>query len=289
MSTIREHSNSHVLHDDRGPERKRLFIGLVFATSLLVCLALVLLWVVPFIGLKAIHPVAPWILGGLVCALVLAIGFVSFALVWKVMRGRSMPFFDSIHGVTVKLYLPLMTLLGRLLGISKERIRGSFISVNNELVYSRTQTFEPEQLLLLMPHCLQKSDCSIRLTYDINNCKRCGRCPIKGLLALSEHYGVHLAVATGGTIARRIVIQKRPKLILAVACERDLAEGIQDTYPIPVYGVLNLRPEGPCLNTLVPLDVVEETLRKFIKPERLPKTPPVFEPGVDLLPQFDAT
>jgi len=79
-----------------------------------------------------------------------------------------------------------------------------------------------------------------------------------------------MAIATGGTIARRIVVQKRPKLILAVACERDLSSGIQDTYPLPVYGILNERPNGPCLDTLVPLDQMEIALRYFLRMEAAP-------------------
>jgi Uncharacterized conserved protein len=70
-------------------------------------------------------------------------------------------------------------------------------------------------------------------------------------------------VATGGTIARRIVVQHRPSLIIAVACERDLASGIQDTHPLPVYGILNSRPFGPCLDTDVALDRVEWAIKEF--------------------------
>jgi hypothetical protein len=85
-------------------------------------------------------------------------------------------------------------------------------------------------------------------------------------MALRDAWGVQLAVATGGTIARRIVVEARPRLIIAVACERDLAAGIQDTYPLPVYGILNGRPHGPCLDTVLDLDKVEGALRVFVRP-----------------------
>jgi uncharacterized protein len=52
-------------------------------------------------------------------------------------------------------------------------------------------------------------------------------------------------------------------MIIAVACERDLASGIQDTHPLPVYGILNSRPFGPCLDTDVALDKVEWAIREF--------------------------
>jgi hypothetical protein len=115
-----------------------------------------------------------------------------------------------------------------------------------------------------MPHCLQDKDCEVKVTHRAQNCKRCGKCSIKDLLGLAEKYGVHMAVATGGTIARRIVIETRPDLIIAVACERDLTSGIQDTTPLPVYGIFNQRPFGPCLNTRVALDRVESVLREVL-------------------------
>ena len=255
--------------DDDTQARKRLFIGLMMTAGGLVSLALVLLWVVPYYGLSSIHPAAPAIWGVVVAALILLVSWAALGLVANILTGRTPPFSRRLRGLTVKLFLPLMILVGRVAGISKERVRNSFIKVNNELVGCEARTYEPNQILLLMPHCLQKSECDKRLTYSVDTCVRCGKCPIKGLLDLRDKYGVHLAVATGGTIARRIVIEKRPRLILAVACERDLSEGIQDTYPLPVYGVLNLRPHGPCLNTLIPFPQLEDALRRFIRPDLL--------------------
>jgi uncharacterized protein len=245
--------------------RKRLFIGLIGASCALLCTLLVLLWVIPYIGLKNLHPYAPLALGVLVGIALLLVLWASLGLLLSIVVRRPLPFMGRMRGLTIKLLLPLMSLLGRSLGFSKEDIHTSFIKVNNELVLRELDRFAPSKILLLMPHCLQNSRCDMRLTYDIDNCKRCGLCPITGLLALRDRYGVHLAIATGGTIARRIVTQKRPAMIIAVACYRDLSSGIQDTYPLPVYGVLNERPNGPCLDTTVPLDRLEAALKRFLK------------------------
>lgn len=256
--------------------RKRLFIGLILTTSVLVCVALALLWIIPYIGLRNIHAWAPALLGAVLAAVLLLVVWACASLVLNILLGRPVLFSKRLRGLTIKLFLPLMTLLGRLLGIPKEHVRNSFIKVNNELVRSEARRYKPGEVLLLMPHCLQNSRCDMRLTYDIMNCKRCGKCPIKGLIELAEKYGVHLAIATGGTIARRIVVQTRPKMILAVACERDLSSGIQDTYPIPVFGVLNERPHGPCLDTQVSLQRLEQALGLFLEtmPEKRPETAP---------------
>lgn len=245
--------------------RKRLFIGLMTGSCTLVCALLVLLWVVPYIGLRNINPNAPLVLGIVLGLLFLLVAWAGLGLVLSIMVRRHLPLTGRMRGLTIKLLLPLMSLLGRALGFSKEDIHTSFIKVNNELVLREADRYDPDEILLLMPHCLQNSRCDMRLTYNIDNCKRCGMCPMTGLLNLRDSYGVHLAIATGGTIARRIVKQKRPAIIIAVACYRDLSSGIQDTYPLPVFGVLNERPNGPCLDTNVSLKRLETALLRFLK------------------------
>ena len=256
---------------------KGIFLGLVAVSSIVLVLFLISLWVIPYYGFDAIHPLAKWIAGIIIAFALLIVSWASLGLIVNATTGKYLPFFKRLRGVTVKLFLPIMTLIGKAFGLSKNVIRSSFIRVNNDLVLSEAKTYKPDELLMLMPHCLQNSRCKIRLTYNVRNCKRCGKCSIAGLLELSDKYSIHLAVATGGTIARRIVKERRPKLILAVACQRDLASGIQDTYPLPVYGIVNLRPHGPCLDTLVPLDHLEAAIRRFLDsrfyPEVLNKDP----------------
>ncbi len=97
----------------------------------------------------------------------------------------------------------------------------------------------------------------MKITGNVENCKACGKCKIRNLVSLSKRYRVTMSIATGGTLARRIVVEKKPDIIIGVACERDLTSGIQDSYPIPVYGIFNKRPNGPCFDTDVDLELVE--------------------------------
>ena len=245
--------------------RKRLFIGLITGTSVFLCLILLAGWIIPFIGFSQIHPSLPYVFGLLFGAAILFICWTTLGLVLQILKGRAVLGTSKMRGMTIRIFLPLMTMFARLIGIDKRRVRQSFIRVNNELVRSENGKFEAKDILILTPHCLQSSTCDLRLSYNVDNCKRCGKCPVAMLLRLRDHYGVKFAIATGGTIARRIVVNARPKFIVAVACERDLTSGIQDTYPLPVYGVLNERPCGPCLDTLVPELSMERALRMFIK------------------------
>lgn len=248
-----------------GGARKRLFMGLMLGSCLLLCTGIILLWLIPYVGLQAIHASLPWVLGGFSALLSVLVGWMCFGLVYHIHTGAHLPGIRRIRGVTVRLMLPLMELLGRALGIKREQVHLSFIKVNNEMVLASQLRAAPHEVLLLLPHCVQRSQCSHRLRAHVEGCVSCGLCPVGDILGLCRRLGVRLAIAAGGTIARRIVVQARPKLIVAVACERDLTSGIQDTYPIPVFGVLNARPHGPCVDTLVDADVLEKVLRQFIE------------------------
>jgi hypothetical protein len=260
--------------------QKRIFLGLLAVTCLLFTFLLALFWYVPFVGLANIHPRLPLILGILFGFLLFLVGGGLVVLALTVILGRDLFVSKRLRGVVIKLLLPLMSGVGKLCGIPHDEVRRSFIAINNQLVLAQHLKAGPDKLLLLMPHCLQFHDCQFRITGNVMHCKKCGQCPIKGLVELSEKYGVGLAVATGGTLARRIVVERQPKLIIAVACERDLASGIYDSYPLPVYGILNSRPQGPCYDTLVNLRRVEEALRTFLLPGAGEKTTPSCEsPG----------
>ncbi|MDR2160831.1 MAG: DUF116 domain-containing protein [Desulfovibrio sp.] len=242
---------------------KRLFIGLAAGTSLLLCLLLLLGWIVPVVGFGNIHPSVPYITGILLVAAIMAIAWGSVSLALQISFGRPVWGSQRARGLTVALLLPLMEALAFLFGVKRDEVRRSFIKVNNHLTLGRHERLPPERILILLPHCIQRADCLVRLSYSVDACRRCGRCPLSGILALRDRYGVGLAIATGGSIARRIVVEAKPGLILAVACERDLTSGIRDTHPLPVFGILNQRPEGPCRNTTVDLDLMASLLERF--------------------------
>ena len=113
--------------------------------------------------------------------------------------------------------------------------------------------------------------------FDLEHCKGCGQCKIKDLVALSKAYHMPVSVATGGTLARKIVVDRRPEVIIAVACERDLTSGIQDSYPIPVFGIFNRRPHGPCYDTDVDLELVKKGIVTFLDRDAIDTE----EPGTD--------
>ncbi|MBN1849093.1 MAG: DUF116 domain-containing protein [Deltaproteobacteria bacterium] len=248
---------------NQGPEKRTFIILLLLTCILLVGLAVVLWWV-PFVGFSNIHPKLPLVMAMVFAFVVLFLIGGALTLVFTIIRGKNLFFNRRIRGVVIRFLLPMLVLVGKALGISKESVRRSFVAINNQLVLAEARQVQPQKLLILLPHCLQNHECPVRITGNVANCKACGKCKIKDLLAISKKYGTQISVATGGTLARKIVVETRPEIIVAVACERDLTSGIQDSYPIPVFGVLNRRPFGPCYDTDVDLELVERGVITFL-------------------------
>ena len=244
--------------------RKRVFIGLLAGACAAVLGVTFLLWYVPSVGLANIHPLLPVLFGSLLALLALVTVGGLLLLVLTLLTGRDLFFSERLRKVVIRYLFPGIINLGRLVGIDRDTLQQSFIALNNQLVRAKKLRVTPDRALILLPHCIQLFDCDIKITGDVAKCVRCGRCDISGLAQLAQKRGIDIAVATGGTLARKLIVEKRPRFILAVACERDLTSGIRDSYPLPVIGVLNHRPNGPCFNTHIVLDEVRSVLDEHV-------------------------
>nr|WP_307775778.1 DUF116 domain-containing protein [uncultured Cetobacterium sp.] len=142
-------------------------------------------------------------------------------------------------------------------------IANSFIKFNNKVVMKRIKEKKIKKVSILLPHCIQKYSCNLKITNNIENCKKCGLCDIAELLELKEKYqSLDVKVATGGTLARLYLKEHKPDLVIAVACKRDLMSGIHDSFPMSVYGVFNEIVNTPCIDTRVSVQKIKEVLRE---------------------------
>ncbi len=251
--------------------KKRLFFGLAVLTWLLAATCALLLWRVTAPGLSQFHPALPVVAAIVLGAAVATLGLGTLGMVLATLGFRPpVQLARTFAWWAINLVFRPAVLLGRIFDIERERIERSFIEISNHIVRGRHVRVAAQQLLLLLPHCLQLDRCHHKITNRIQNCRQCGMCFIGPLAQLANHYHVHIAVVPGGTLARKVIKQLRPRAVLAVACERDLVSGIQDVFPMPVIGVLNERPEGPCCNTAVDVDKLESSIRDLLDPASLP-------------------
>jgi len=141
----------------------------------------------------------------------------------------------------------------------------AIIRLNNRITRWRHVRTTPDRILLLVAHCLQNGACGRNLLREGDDgCARCGRCAVDAVLALRDCHGLQCAVAGGGRQALARVRRAGVDAVVAVACERELVQGIVGAFPKPVLAVCNTRPLGDCHDTQVELRHVEAAVRELL-------------------------
>jgi len=106
------------------------------------------------------------------------------------------------------------------------------------------------ELLLLIPRCLS-------------------RAALDGVLGIAGKYDVPVFVATRGQLARRVIRERRPRAVVAVACERDMVTGLRDVAgKVPVLGLTMTLPAGPCKDAGLDLGKLEEWVQTYLAPDQ---------------------
>ena len=171
--------------------------------------------------------------------------------------------FINTRFMWLKIFAPIARGLSKLFKLDYEKMVWTIITISNDFVVNSLKNKTVKKIAILLPHCLQLESCGRKITTDIRNCARCGKCVVDNLINISDDYKIDIFVATGGTVARQQIAKSRPELVLAVACERDLLSGIRDVLPIKAIGVINSRPNGPCVNTTVDTVDIENIIKRI--------------------------
>lgn len=134
----------------------------------------------------------------------------------------------------------------------------ALITLNNRTVrLGRTWS----SVLVMVSRCLQWSGCQRDVISDLNNCAACGRCKLGAIRSLCNKRGIRVTVEGGGTAARKRLAIVNPDLVVAVACDRELLEGMACT-STPVIGV-PLSDPSDCSDNDVDIDIVSAYLRQI--------------------------
>ncbi len=249
---------------------KRTFLTFMAANWALWLLTTYVFWYIGNPGLYAVHEKLPLVVGVffIIFHSLVIVGF--FLIIRTIIFEREILASQRLRKMVLKICLPMtisapLTLLARkFFSLTKEELQQSFIELNNYLISVKPFGLHPDKLMILLPQCMQNNNCRVRISGDISACRHCGNCQVGSIIDICNQYEVKAFIVTGGTLARRIIKQKRPQAVVAVACERELVDGIGDCYPLPVYAILNLRPHGPCVNTSATLDKLEKTIKHFV-------------------------
>jgi hypothetical protein len=146
------------------------------------------------------------------------------------------------------LYLKLMnytSLVARAFG-KRDWVEHAAIDVYNTLALRRGRKVGKGELLVLIPRCLSKQ-------------------ALDGVLEIAGRYDVPVFVATRGQLARRVIRERRPRAVVAVACERDMMTGLRDVAgKLPVLGLTMQLPNGPCRDAAIDLEQMEKWVQGLV-------------------------
>lgn len=229
-------------HDEEIEERPSTFMALAAIAACMLVGLLAIGWYMVRPRVAQFYDILPvvieWLMMGCV-VFALALGVIDVIVFRR--DGKSLFPYKWIERLFLFL-LPKALWVGGRLGISRDRVGNSFIKVHN-VVTTHADRVNPERLLMLLPRCLGKE----------------ARAEI---MRKAGAYEMDIVTAGGGEEARKAIGRNRPTLILAVACERDLLSGIKDVArKVPVLAIPNKRPEGPCKNTCLQIEKLEEILK----------------------------
>ncbi|MDZ7330509.1 MAG: DUF116 domain-containing protein [candidate division KSB1 bacterium] len=231
------------LHAETG---KRLFLGLAILSILLVTLVLSTIWYLISPRVSQFHPAIATVIKYLILASLIGLILVFLQTVLSIVLRKNLLVRIHKKYFSITFLTPLILALGTKIGISYDRIGNSFIKVSNSLIMTTPQKISNSKILILLPRCLRRP-----IREQIN--------------AIAQKYRCAIFTVPGGELARKIIAENKPSAIIGVACERDLLSGIRDTQHIPVIGIPNERPEGPCKNTTVDYKKIEDALLFFLE------------------------
>lgn len=242
--------------------RHYIFRSMTFLAIGLIGVSLFLYYAIQWgIGMDAyLYQLVIVLIAGFAAALALVILLLQLAVRGKV---KNKAILNQLRLMLLFLF-PVLYVFKPILKHSFKNIERDLVDLNNQLVAALDLKFKPNEMLILTPHCLQSSKCDIKVSLDVEACTRCGCCKVSDLKSIQQEFGIAVVIATGGTLARKMIIDKKPRLILAVACERDLVSGIIDSKKVFTYGLFNQRPNGPCLDTDVQIDAVKAAIHHFL-------------------------
>lgn len=204
---------------------------------------LVLYLLAPRLG--QLHPAVPaalwWLLAGLAAA----------AVIWWLLLGTSYLAGRALLPAALGergLFLRVMRLTSKVASWFGRRdwVENAAVKVYNTLALLRTRTVATGELLLLIPRCLSRET-------------------LNTVLEMAGRHQVPVFVATRGQLARRVIRERRPRAVVAVACERDMVTGLHDVAgKVPVLGLTMTLPAGPCKDAALDFVTLERYMKAFV-------------------------
>ena len=156
--------------------------------------------------------------------------------------------------------------IARWLGLEEAWMR-AFIAWNNRGIEKHFRQEKARRALLLLPHCSQLTRCKVKITEAIENCPRCGQCPLGEAWPVAATNACETQVFNRSHKAARYARAYKPDLIIAISCTDRLIKGVRKLPDIPCYGIPLELPHGMCVDTTFSTECLLDAVRCMIHPK----------------------
>ena len=146
-------------------------------------------------------------------------------------------------------------------GVEEQELFHLYIEAKNRSMIESFAATPYNERVVLLPQCLRAKDCPAEIGNYGYECKQCGKCSVANIMKLAKELGYKGAfVLPGGSLAKNILLELKPKASLGVACSKELVMGSYLCEKVGVIGQgVQLLKDG-CINTMVDMKALKEAL-----------------------------
>ena len=146
-------------------------------------------------------------------------------------------------------------------GVEEQELFQLYVEAKNRSLIESFAATPYNQRVVLLPQCLRAKDCPAEIGKYGYECQQCGRCSVAKIMQLTKDLGYKgTFIMPGGSLAKKVLLELKPKASLGVACYKELVMGSYLCEKVGVIGQgVELLKDG-CINTIVNIKALKEAL-----------------------------
>jgi hypothetical protein len=147
------------------------------------------------------------------------------------------------------------------MGVEEKELFQLYVEAKNRSLIDSFAATPYNERVVLLPQCLRGKDCPAEIGKYGYECQQCGRCNVAKIVQLTKDLGYKgTFILPGGSLAKKILVELKPKASLGVACSKELVLGSYLCEKVGVIGQgVELLRDG-CINTIVDMKALKEAL-----------------------------
>jgi hypothetical protein len=147
-------------------------------------------------------------------------------------------------------------------GVEEQELFQLYVDAKNRSLIESFAATPYNERVVLLPQCLRAKDCPAEIGKYGYECQQCGRCSVAKIMQLTKELGYKgTFIMPGGSLAKKVLVELKPKASLGVACYKELVMGSYLCEKVGVIGQgVELLKDG-CINTIVNMKALKEALK----------------------------